>query len=78
MNILLKKIKYQCAHRGTRELDLILKNFMEKNGESLSEEQLQTLEVFLETPEHQLTDWLLKGIPSSDPTTREVISWIKE
>jgi succinate dehydrogenase flavin-adding protein (antitoxin of CptAB toxin-antitoxin module) len=62
MNLLLKrKIRHQCHYRGTRELDLILRRFV-NTLDGLADDSVfnwDVLEQFLEEPEPILTDWLI-------------------
>ena len=49
MNIdnLKKKILYRSEHRGTKEMDLLLSNFVKKYINSLNERELCELELLL-------------------------------
>ncbi|MDS7597262.1 succinate dehydrogenase assembly factor 2 [Agrobacterium tumefaciens] len=49
-----KRILYRCWHRGIREMDLVLGQFAEDNIDSLSEEQLDELEVIMAEEDQDL------------------------
>jgi antitoxin CptB len=54
-----KRLRFQCWHRGTKELDLLLGGFADQSLSSLSAEQLGRLERLLEVPEPLLYDWIV-------------------
>ena len=47
IDILKKKILYRSKHRGTKEMDLLLGNFVKKYINSLNEIELGELDVFI-------------------------------
>ena len=47
INILIKKILYRSKHRGTKEMDLLLSNFVKKYVNSLDANELCELELLL-------------------------------
>lgn len=62
-----KRLRYRSRHRGTRELDLLLGSFAERELDSLSAEQLGRYEALLELPEPVLYAWLSgQGAPPSE------------
>ena len=56
--ILKKKIIYRSSHRGTKEMDLILGNFVKSNINLLNYEELIQLEVILAIEDEVLKKWL--------------------
>jgi len=42
-----KKILYRASYRGTKEMDILLTSFVKKHINSLCEEELNELEIFL-------------------------------
>ena len=63
MNIdnLKKKILYRSEHRGTKEMDLLLSNFVKKYINSLSESELCELELLLNIDDEVLYKWYLNN-----------------
>ena len=63
MNIdnLKKKILYRSEHRGTKEMDLLLSNFVKKYVNSLSERELCELELLLNIDDEVLYKWYLNN-----------------
>ena len=58
-NILKKRILYRSARRGTKEMDLLLGNFVKKYVNSLSENELCELESLLNIDDEILHKWYL-------------------
>lgn len=54
-----RRLRYRAAHRGTRELDLLLGPFADQRAEGMSEVELARFEDLLEEEETSLQDWLL-------------------
>lgn len=62
-----KRLRYRSWHRGTKELDLLLGTFAERELASLSAEQLARYEALLELPEPILYAWLSgQGTPPAE------------
>ena len=57
MEIYLKKLLFKASHRGTKEMDIILGSFAEKNLETMNEENLKLFEEILERPDPDLYKW---------------------
>ena len=57
LNILKKKILYRSEHRGTKEMDLILSNFVKKYINSFDEQELNDLEFLLNIDDEILYKW---------------------
>jgi len=57
IDILKKKILYRCKHRGTKEMDLLLSNFVDKYINTFSEEELFELEKLLNIDDEILYKW---------------------
>lgn len=58
-----KKLKYLCEKRGMKETELLLGGFFNKNGKDLTRDECRTLEVFLQEPDPDILNWLLKKTP---------------
>jgi antitoxin CptB len=60
----LKRLIYQSAHRGTREMDLLLGAFAEKRLGSLSHNMICSYETLLNESDTNLFAWIvLKQMP---------------
>lgn len=57
MEIYLKKLLFKASHRGTKEMDIILGNFANKNLESMDIDNLKLFEELLEIPDPDLYKW---------------------
>ena len=60
INILKKKILYRSKHRGTKEMDLLLSNFVKKYLNFLNESELCELESLLNIDDDVLYKWYLR------------------
>ena len=56
-----KKILYRSEHRGTKEMDLLLSNFVKKYVNSLNENELCELESLLNIDDEVLYKWYLNN-----------------
>ena len=56
-----KKILYRSEHRGTKEMDLLLSNFVKKYVNSLNESELSDLESLLNIDDEVLYRWYLSN-----------------
>ena len=70
-----KKILYRSMHRGTKEMDLILGNFVKKNIDSFDKEELNELDFLLNIDDQVLYKWYLNQeidtfIPVNDITKK--------
>ena len=61
IDILKKKILYRSQHRGTKEMDLLLSNFVKKYVNSLNESELCELELLLNIDDEVLYKWYLNN-----------------
>lgn len=52
-----KRLRYQCWHRGMKEVDLILGRFVDAHLEGLSESETDSLEALLAVPDQTLFNW---------------------
>lgn len=53
-----KRLKFRAWHRGTREMDLLLGSFADRNLETFSEDQLAQFERILENNDPDLYNWV--------------------
>ena len=59
IDILKKKIFYRSEHRGTKEMDLLLSNFVKKYVNLLNENELYELESLLNIEDEILYKWYI-------------------
>ena len=60
-NIILKKqIIYRATHRGTKEMDILLGNFVKKYIEEFNDNELQDLEKLLFIEDEIIYNWYFK------------------
>ena len=57
--ILKKQIIYRSSHRGTKEMDIILSNFVKKNINSFDKNELYELDLLLNIDDEVLLKWYL-------------------
>ena len=55
--ILKKQVIYRSTHRGTKEMDLLLGNFVKKNIGKFTDSELKDLENLLEINDEILQKW---------------------
>ena len=73
----LAKLRWR-SRRGMLELDLMLQKFFDKKIDTLSEAQLLTFEMFLESPDPDIYAWLM-GYETCDQTAFvEIIQLIQD
>jgi len=53
-----KRLIFRSWHRGTREMDLIMGSFADKNVSGFTESELTAYETLLETPDPDLYNWI--------------------
>ena len=75
LNILKKKILYRSKRRGTKEMDLILSNFVKKYINFFNEKELNELESLLNIDDEVLYKWYLnqeayRSIPINNITKK--------
>ena len=58
-DILKKKILYRSNHRGSKELDLLLSNFVRKYIDTFNESELKELDSLLNVDDEVLYKWYL-------------------
>ena len=53
-----RRLLFRARHRGTKEADLMIGAFAERNMAAFTEAELDELEAVLEHPDVDLADWL--------------------
>jgi antitoxin CptB len=65
-NILKKKIIFRSTHRGTKEMDLLLGNFVQKYINSFSDKELLDLNSFIQIEDKILEKWYFNNIKNKN------------
>jgi len=68
--ILIKQIIYRSLHRGTKEMDLLLGNFVKKYIYNLTYEDLNDLLYLLSIDDEVIFNWYTKRNVDNIPKTR--------
>ncbi len=65
LDILRKKLLYRSAHRGCKEMDIIFSRFTKAHLASLSQEEIESFDKFLNENELDIREWVIeqKNIP---------------
>jgi len=58
-----RRLLFRATHRGTFENDLMIGGFVKAHLSSLTEPDVDALEVVLEIPDTVLADWLTGRVP---------------
>ena len=58
--IIKKKILFRSAHRGTKEMDLLLGNFAKSHINDLNEKELHDLDKILQIEDEVIQKWYFK------------------
>ena len=70
--ILKKQIIYRSTHRGSKEMDLLLGNFVRRNINLLTDSELKELDSLVKIEDEILIDWYFKNnnklVPSNKIT----------
>ncbi len=56
-----KQIIYRSTHRGTKEMDLLLGEFVKKNINKLNNSEIKDLEALVRTEDETLKNWYFKN-----------------
>ena len=75
LDILKKKILYRSKHRGSKEMDLLLSNFVKKYIDLFNETELKELDSLLNVDDDILYKWYLNldtktTVPKNDITKK--------
>ena len=57
-----KKLLYRASYRGTKEMDILLKTFVNRHIDDFNLNELQELENFLKFEDEIILDYYLHGI----------------
>ena len=71
IDILKKRILYRSQHRGSKEMDLLLGNFVKKNIDKLNNNELKDLEKLLFIEDEIIYKWYFeKNSDNAIPNTK--------
>ena len=62
LEIFKKKLVYRSNYRGTKEMDILLSNFVKKNIDNFDENQLNALSSFLDLEDNVILNYYNHGI----------------
>jgi len=66
-----KQIIYRSTHRGTKEMDLLLGNFVKENIDKFNDLELKNLEKLIFMDDEVIYKWYFKnGLDKSIPNTK--------
>ena len=73
-----KKILYRSMHRGTKEMDLLLTNFVKKYVNTLKESELCELESLLNIEDEVLYKWYFYNNKTTNVPENSITKKLKE
>ena len=73
-----KKLLYRSNYRGTKEMDLLLSNFVRENIEKLTESQLNELEEFLNFEDEDIYNFYQKNISNKKFDNNSISALLKK
>ena len=76
--ILKKQIIYRSSHRGTKEMDILLGNFVKKYINKLSDSELEDLNNILHIEDKILYQWYFEKINSETIPDNKISKMIKK
>ena len=76
--ILKKQIIYRSSHRGTKEMDLLLGNFVKQNIDRFTNSELRDLEKLMEIEDEILQKWYFEKSNENLISFNKVTEMLKE
>ena len=76
--ILKKQIIYRSRHRGTKEMDILLGKFVEKNIAKLDEEDLINLNEIMSLDDELLHQWYFNNIDNNKIFNNKISQKLKK
>ena len=76
--ILKKQIIYRSSHRGTKEMDLLLGNFVKQNIDRFTNSELRDLEKLMEIEDEILQKWYFEKSNNNLISFNKVTEMLKE
>ncbi len=78
LEIFKKKLLYRSNYRGTKELDILLSQFVKKNIDIFNESQLKELDKFLDFEDEVILNYYHKGIIKNNIEKNKISKVFKE
>ncbi len=78
LEIFKKKLLYRSNYRGTKELDILLSQFVKKNINNFNKSQLQELDKFLDFEDDVILDYYHNGVIKRDIDKNEISKIFKD
>ena len=72
------RLIYRSWHRGTKELDLILGNFISENIDVMSDDEIIEFEALLNSEDPDIYKWIVKFETPNDKYLNGIIIKIRE
>ena len=72
----LKRIAWRCR-RGMLENDLVLSRFLEQRGHTITEEEVEMLDVLLELPDNDLWDLIAGRAEPADAAVAPLVAQLR-
>lgn len=69
----LKRLLYRAAHRGTKEMDILLGRYAEARLGGMSAEELDRFEALIGLPDPDVQEWILAPGAEVDPLYRPLV-----
>ncbi len=75
-----RRLLFRATHRGTKENDIIIGGYVASRLAALTDAEMDALEVVMELPDTDLTDWFTgrAPIPAEDdsPMLRAILAYV--
>jgi len=73
-----RRARYRAAHRGTKEMDLLLGHFADAEIDKMDDAELNAFEEFLALPDPDIENWLLaRDTPAPEGQAGEFVARLK-
>ena len=72
------RLIYRSWHRGTKELDLILGNYISENIDVMSDDEIREFEALLNSEDPDIYKWIVKFETPNDKYLNGIIIKIRE
>ncbi len=78
LEIFKKKLLYRSNYRGTKEMDILLSEFVRKYINKFTEEQLEDLDKFLDFEDETIMNYYLHGIVENNIDKNQISKIFKK
>ena len=78
IDILKKKILYRSVHRGTKEMDLLLGNFVKKHVDKFNDKELEDLAKLLLMDDETINKWYFEKSTNMPTQSTKVSKLLKD